>query len=212
MYSYPDAAILLFAKPLIAGQVKTRLIPAIGAESACFVHESLLTRVGEQLMNWRLAPVQLWTGMAGLFPALFDSWCHRAQCEGDLGQRMAYSASKVLQEGCQYIVLLGSDCPVLTRAYLEAALKGLQYSDVVLGPAEDGGYVLLAMRREIPVLFQTIDWGSDQVLAQTQHQLKEAQISWLELDTLWDVDRPEDLARYRALMVTDNDKTSGLGG
>lgn len=202
MYPYPNATILLFAKPLIVGQVKTRLIPAVGAEGACLVHESLLTRVGEQLMRWRLAPVQLWSGMAGAFPALFEGWYCRAQCEGDLGQRMAYSASLMLQEGSQQLLFLGSDCPVLTRDYLEAALKGLQHSDVVLGPAEDGGYVLLAMRREIPALFQKIDWSTERVLEQTRCQLKEVQASWLELDTLWDVDRPKDLDRYYALTAS----------
>lgn len=207
MFTYPDAAILLFAKPPVPGRVKTRLIPAVGEEGACDVHAALLNRVGGQLAEWQLAPLQLWMGMGGDFPCLFDHWLRMLQCDGNLGQRMAQAAMDNLEGETQKILFLGSDCPVLTKEYLESALKGLDAVDVVLGPAEDGGYVLLAMRRYIPQLFDGIDWGTDRVLEQTRCRLREAQASCLELDTLWDVDRPEDLARYRALSSTDGNVT-----
>ena len=199
MFTHPDARILLFAKPPLPGRVKTRLIPAVGEDGACSVHTSLLRRVGQQLVQWQLAPLQLWAGMEGPFPAFFDRWSYQLQCEGNLGERMAHAARKNLVSETQKVLFLGSDCPVLTREYLESAMAALETSDVVLGPAEDGGYVLLGMRRFIPAVFERIDWGTDQVLEQTRSRLQEAKASWQALDTLWDVDRPEDLTRYRAL-------------
>ncbi|GAA4649236.1 TIGR04282 family arsenosugar biosynthesis glycosyltransferase [Kistimonas scapharcae] len=199
MFTHPDARILLFAKPPLPGRVKTRLIPAVGEDGACSAHSSLLCRVGQQLVQWQLAPLQLWAGIDGSFPALFDSWSYQLQSEGNLGERMAHAAKMTLAGEVQKVLFLGSDCPVLTRDYLKWAMAALETSDVVLGPAEDGGYVLLGMRRFIPAVFERIDWGTGQVLAQTRDRLREMKASWQELDTLWDVDRPEDLARYRAL-------------
>ena len=95
------------------------------------------------------------------------------------------------------VVLIGGDCPVLNPGHLKQALTWLASGeDAVLGPAEDGGYVLLGLNRVAPALFNTIEWGGEDVLAVTRARLAGLGWKWRELKTLWDLDRPQDLDRY----------------
>jgi glycosyltransferase A (GT-A) superfamily protein (DUF2064 family) len=93
------------------------------------------------------------------------------------------------------VVLIGTDCPELSAAYVVSALEELNGQDAVLGPAEDGGYVLLGLRRSAPELFRDIPWGGDGVAAYTRARMGDLGWCWRELPVLWDVDRPADLAR-----------------
>ena len=109
-----------------------------------------------------------------------------------------YRAFKRALRSNPYVVLIGSDCPALTPADLRAAARALKAgADAVLSPAEDGGYALIGLRRVSRRLFAGVDWGGPQVLAQTRGRLKALHWRWQELRTLWDVDRPEDVARLR---------------
>jgi len=95
-------------------------------------------------------------------------------------------------------VLIGSDCPALGLADLRAAARSLRAgADAVLAPAEDGGYALIGLRSVSRRLFDGIDWGGPEVLAQTRRRLARLRWRWQELRTVWDVDRPEDVARLR---------------
>jgi glycosyltransferase A (GT-A) superfamily protein (DUF2064 family) len=97
------------------------------------------------------------------------------------------------------LLLIGTDCPVLQPVHLrQAAVALLDSADAVLQPAEDGGYVLVGLRRPQPALFLGMTWSTDRVLADTRARAREAGLRVHELDTLWDVDRPEDLARWRS--------------
>ena len=97
------------------------------------------------------------------------------------------------------VILVGSDCPAIDRPVLSRAVRWLQQADVVIGPAADGGYYLLGARRVDPGLFRGIDWGSERVLAQTEAQLAQAGYRWRRLETLRDIDRPEDLGHWYSL-------------
>jgi glycosyltransferase A (GT-A) superfamily protein (DUF2064 family) len=97
------------------------------------------------------------------------------------------------------VVLIGTDCPPLDGDYLARALAAMADRDAVLGPAEDGGYVLLGLWRAAPELFADMPWGTDRVAALTRQRMAALGWRWAELPMLWDLDRPEDLARYRAL-------------
>lgn len=195
------AAILVFARAPEAGRVKTRLIPALGAEGAASVHRSLVERTlaaGQRIASARL---ELWCA-PDLNHRFFDDCASRYrsslrdQCGGDLGERMSHALGDTLG-GCEKAILVGSDIPALDANYMQRALEALDVADAVFGPAEDGGYVLVGLKRSMPPLFQGVPWGSDRVMASTRERLLQLGMSWCELETLWDVDRPEDLRRLQ---------------
>ncbi|MCW8944279.1 MAG: TIGR04282 family arsenosugar biosynthesis glycosyltransferase [Sedimenticola sp.] len=211
---FPDSRILLFAKAPIAGQVKTRLIPAIGKQQASELYTELLSGVLNRLSG--IAPLQLWCApdVDHLFfrqaAETLSVTLHR-QPEGDLGQRMAYAAKDALSSA-DSVVLIGGDCPVLERDHLQQALTWLQGGDdAAIGPAEDGGYVLLGIRCCAAELFKGIPWGTDTVCELTRRRLSLLNWSWRELEMLWDVDRVEDLQRYQSLSQACQKKGSEPG-
>ena len=100
------------------------------------------------------------------------------------------------------VVLIGGDCPVLQAEHLLQTLDWLKGGcDAVIGPAEDGGYVLLGLNKSSPELFRGIAWGGDSVLDETRSRLQGLGWQWRELEPLWDLDRPADLDRFRAMWV-----------
>jgi len=194
-------AVIVFSKAPCPGRVKTRLIPELGAQQACQIHQQLLEYVIENISSIKEADVYLHCSpdtshnffqyLKAQYRIVLD-----VQREGDLGQRMDSAIKKGLEE-YKKIVLIGSDCPLINVAYIKQAFDELNRSDVVLGPAEDGGYVLVGMTKPRSDIFTDIDWGSERVLQQSIDQIK-PDIPAL-LDTLWDVDRAEDVERFRHL-------------
>ena len=122
-----------------------------------------------------------------------------SQLGSDLGERMAHAASSRLVSG-RTVVLIGGDCPALQPRHLLQTLTWLDGDcDAVIGPAEDGGYVLLGLKKCSPELFRGIAWGGDTVLEETRSRLQELRWQWRELEPLWDLDRPADLERFREM-------------
>jgi hypothetical protein len=158
-----------------------------------------------RLHRARLAPIELWVTpdtRHPLFRQLVDTTgieLH-TQPDGDLGQRMHRVMLHALAR-CESAVLIGSDCPVMQPDYVQRALAVMEAGvDTVLGPAEDGGYVLLGLRKVVAELFAGIPWSTGYVLKATRGQLRAVRRnSWAELETLWDIDRVEDYERWRAL-------------
>lgn len=199
---FPNARVLIFAKAPIAGLAKTRLIPACGAQGAADLYADMLQSIVQKIVVDQLCPLQCWctpdcTHELFLgFEQRFALSLYTQQGEG-LGERMAFAAKQALQEA-EHVVLIGGDAPALTTEHLRQALDWLnEGSDAVLGPAEDGGYLLLALQRYKAELFMGMPWGTDQVLSLTRRRLKQLDWCWRELPMLWDVDRPEDLARLK---------------
>lgn len=193
-----DIAIL--ARAPIPGQAKTRLIPALGAKGAARLQAWLLQRTLTTALAAELGPVTLWcTGDPqhadfALYRT-FDAVTVRQQPAGDLGVRMLAA----LRAASTATLVIGTDCPPLGVAQLHEAARCLADHDAVVIPAEDGGYVLIGMNRPAPELFAGIDWGTEQVMAQTRQRLTALGWRWAEPVTLWDVDRPADLARLAEL-------------
>jgi rSAM/selenodomain-associated transferase 1 len=159
----------------------------------------LLTETLRRLVGARLAPVELRCAPDTSHPLFKDlSRTHglalRPQTGGDLGDRL-WSASVECLRGAGSVVLVGADCPSLDGHYVRSALEALARVDAVLGPAEDGGYVLLGLKQAAPGLFSGIPWGTGEVAAITRERMTSLGWSWAELPTLWDLDRPEDLVR-----------------
>jgi rSAM/selenodomain-associated transferase 1 len=197
---FADARILIFAKAPAPGLAKTRLIPVLGAEGAARLQGRLLQRVVSELTSQRLCPVFCLCAPNTDHPLFNSITSHypvelQPQSEGDLGERMYQAACSALRYADQ-VILVGSDCPVLSADYVLRAMEKLQRgADAVVGPAEDGGYVLLGLKRIALELFADVPWGSAQVLAMTRRRLQGLGWNWAELEMLWDVDRPEDLDR-----------------
>lgn len=199
---FPDARVLIFAKAPRPGRVKTRLIPRLGADGACLLYGMLLERLVRVTAAARLCPVECWCVPAAddpLFAYLRDQpgMTLHSQRGGDLGERMHQAAREALTRASA-VLLIGADCPVLGAAHLRRALVWLdQGTDAVLTPVEDGGYVLLGLCKAESALFEDVPWGTGRVLQITRERLRSLGWRWRETETLWDLDRPEDLERLR---------------
>lgn len=203
-YLFPDACIAVFAREPVAGAVKTRLIPALGAASALALYEAMATRTLALVSGGMLAPRALWVA-SNPSHEFFVTLCNEKeihlQTGQSLGDKMYNCATATLaQDGRDSVVIIGTDCPALTVDYLQRALDALHTgSDVVLGPASDGGYVLIGLRQPWPELFRGIAWGTSTVLAQTLGKINAMNLSSTVLETLWDVDEAPDLLRLSTL-------------
>lgn len=198
---FPDARILVFAKAPVTGGVKTRLIPALGAEAAADLHARLTLRTLEMAVAAGVAPVEVWCSPDRDHPFFRDlALPMEVQRGEDLGERMANAMASALARS-RFAILIGTDIPALTADYLSEAANRLALGcDAVVGPAEDGGYVLVGLRRSEPRIFHGIPWGSERVLEATRARFAELGQQWHELPWLWDVDRVEDLERAQALL------------
>jgi hypothetical protein len=182
--------IVIFAKAPVPGRVKTRLIPALGAEGAAKLAAEMLEQtVAEALASGLDVELCGEPDPSGWYsgPPLRLA----AQGEGDLGQRLHRAAERVLAE--EPVLLVGADCPALDRHRLRAAAEALKRHDAVIHPAVDGGYVLLGLKRFSAALFGGIAWSTKSVARETLERL--ATLGWSTdvRETLTDVDEPADL-------------------
>jgi hypothetical protein len=181
----------LFTRWPTPGQAKTRLIPALGPQGAADLHRRLTERT---VATVRAAGLALEIRSTGADPARFRDWLGAGavvdQGDGDLGARLARTAETLP------VLLLGADIPGLQPQHLAAAAAALASAPAVIGPAADGGYWLLGLAVPMPQLFTDIEWGTGSVLAATLAKLPPGTP---RLDTLSDLDTPEDLAHWPGL-------------
>ena len=204
----PDLAgtlLIQFARSPAIGGVKTRMQPALSAREACDLHCELVRWTARTLVGAQLGRVRL--AVAGDTSDPLFGTCAAlgvdeitSQTGEDLGQRMLHALADAL-ESYDRVLLVGSDCPGIDRPYLVQALDALNRAPLVLGPAADGGYVLVGARGECPPrgMFSDMDWGSSRVYAQTLERLRESGRAWQELPIKTDIDRPEDLVVWEKL-------------
>jgi rSAM/selenodomain-associated transferase 1 len=204
MSTPPLIDIAVFARAPVAGAVKTRLIPLLGADGAAELHARLVDSTLQRAAGVRAARVTLWVAGDAAHSFIADCAARhrcavRAQVGNDLGARMHHAFERTLAAddaaGC---VLIGTDCPALASALLQGAVAALRTHDAVLGPALDGGYVLIGLTRPRAALFEGIAWGSDSVLAATRARIAQAGLRHHELPPLPDLDTPEDYRRAQA--------------
>ena len=179
----------IFARLPVPGQVKTRLIPALGKEEAARVYARLLDHTVTQVRASGLPfELRVTGGEADAFGSLYGDVVVTAQGEGDLGARMA----RVSPPG----LIIGSDCPGLNAAVLRAAADALTEREAVIGPATDGGYYLIGMTRPMAFLFGDMEWSTPRVFAETLVRLVDNGVAPAVLPELSDIDTGEDLARW----------------
>lgn len=185
---------IIFCKAPVTGRVKTRLQPELTPEQAANAHAAMATCVIERAL--RLFP-HIWIAADDPYHPFFQQFDVSVlpQGTGDLGLRMNHLAERAVAYGARGVLLLGADSPHMSVARLHCAMRLLCRYDVVLGPVEDGGYDLLAMRGHAKGLFQNIAWGTSSVLENTIKQVSELGLSYRCMSMGFDVDMPEDFAR-----------------
>jgi uncharacterized protein len=187
--------LIIFTRYPIPGQAKTRLIPALGGAGAAQLQRRM-TRQTIATAQQTPHPIQIqFCGgtIAELRSWLGDKLGYEAQSTGDLGDRMAHAFDQGFAAGHDRVVIIGTDCPGIDRTILNQAFTALASHDLVLGPAADGGYYLIGLRRAIPELFQSIAWSTATVRTKTLEIATTLNLTYALLPELSDIDRPEDL-------------------
>jgi uncharacterized protein len=194
--------LIVFTRYPEPGKAKTRLIPVLGAAGAANLHRQMteytIGQVRELQANRKVYVEVYFTGSES---TTIQNWLgqdlvYQSQGEGDLGMRMLQAFAVALKAEANAIAI-GTDCPSLNSQLLAQAFEMLPHHDLVLGPATDGGYYLIGLRRLIPELFAKIHWGTSEVFPQTVKIAANLNLSVAYLPTLSDIDRPEDLDNFR---------------
>ena len=176
-----DLAVLVFSRDPVPGRVKTRLVPRLGEWRAARLHARLTRHALATARAAACGPVELYE----------TSRQHGA----DLGERMHHALARALRRH-RGAIIIGADCPALRPRDLRRAARWLAGGcDVVIAPAEDGGYALIGATCVTPLLFSGIAWGGPDVYESTVRKLVSLGYRWRALERLWDIDRPADLGR-----------------
>lgn len=212
-------ALIVMAKYWQPGRVKTRLAAKVGFDAAASLHELFTRRLADSLnragkyRQLRVSPDECCGEMAD---AISPNWDVTVQGDGDLGQRMWRGFKDCFAGGASRVVMIGADLPTLCQADIELAFERLHRSDLVLGPAVDGGYYLIGLNRahqEIDrflSLFETLSWGTSSVLSDTLSIAAQSGLAVQQLDEDEDIDRWPDLVRLvqRLERSDSNDDTA----
>jgi hypothetical protein len=195
----PASILIVFTRWPEPGRSKTRLIPLLGAHGAADLQRQMtLHTISHAREVARREHVALEARFAGGTDDRMREWLgggmdYCPQGDGDLGVRMEGAFRDAFSRGASRVVLVGTDCPGLDAPLMRAAFAALRRKDLVLGPATDGGYWLIGLRRPGPALFADMPWGTDSVLGRTRDRARSLRLSVHSLEPLPDVDRPEDL-------------------
>ncbi|MEP0005716.1 MAG: TIGR04282 family arsenosugar biosynthesis glycosyltransferase [Balneola sp.] len=191
--------IVVFVKNAVPGKVKTRLAKTIGDQEALEVYLRLLEITKREVLKvdankevwyaWDIGKDDIWE------EELFSK---KIQIDGDLGEKMKNAFEDSFKNGCNKMVLIGSDCPTLTSKIMEEAFAKLDENDVVFGPSEDGGYYLIGMSSYKPEVLEEIDWSTERVMEQTELRAQENEIKLAKLQMLNDIDNEHDWNEYLA--------------
>ena len=210
--------LIVFTRFPEPGKTKTRLIPALGSQGAA----ELQRQMTEHIISTAAKIIQLpgltlevrhEGGNAGLMRSwLGTQFVYRAQGSGDVGRRMARAFEEAFQSETERAVIVGSDIPEISADIIRHAFEELKKRDLVLGPAQDGGYYLIGMNRAvsaeaIPRLFSDVKWGSGEVISQTLKAAKSLELRFVLLEKLDDVDRFEDLHIWEKVKDTATERT-----
>jgi len=196
----PADRLLIFARQPVAGQVKTRLVPALSPEAAALVYEASLHDVLRLAARER-GRVELWYDggreAEHYFTQEFPVLRIMRQATGDLGDRMRDAFARSFEDGAERVIIMGSDSPTLPEAHLNAAFDTLHEEQAVVGPAIDGGYYLIGLRADAwpaaAALFSNIAWSTPHVLEQTLARAERAGIALHSVPQWYDIDTVEDL-------------------
>jgi len=184
--------LLILVKNPVEGHAKTRLAKEIGHPMAIEVYRRLLACTHRAVAPLTCKKV-VWYGDFIPPHDLWDGYEKRLQAGNGLGERMLGAFEAAFAAGSHKVVVIGSDCPAIEPRHLAAAFEALDAHDSVLGPALDGGYYLLGMKRLMPVFFENIPWSTETVLACSLQAAAQIGASCTLLEPLSDIDTAQDL-------------------
>jgi hypothetical protein len=192
-----DRQLIVFTRYPLPGLAKTRMIPQLGAVGSADLQRSLTERTLAGVCPAPGDGYELCVHYAGGTGRAVRRWLGGGlpvapQRGGDLGRRMYRSLSGALARGARRAVLIGTDCPAVTREHIRSAFERLAGADVVLGPSTDGGYWLVGMRRPVDI-FRNVEWSTPRALEQTEANARRAHLTIARLPVLSDLDTPDDL-------------------
>ena len=205
--------IAIFAKAPQPGNVKTRLIPALGAQGAAALAHRLLAHTLHQALEAKVGDVELCMSPSSADPAwqgvaLPVAVLQTTQGDGDLGDRMARAVTRITRHtmaantpSSRQVLLIGTDCPALTAPLFKLAAQKLEQHDAVLLPAHDGGYVLLGLKAPCPELFEHMAWSTSVVAFETLRRMAALNMRIWQGPTLHDIDEPGDLQHLSGLFT-----------
>jgi len=193
-------ALIAFIKSPLPGKVKTRLAAGIGEQQALICYQKMLEHLQNTLLTVSAIKKVYGTGKHGAEEWSPFHFTYHVQQGADIGERMGNAMESSFAEGAEKVVLVGGDCPGVYPALFDRAFQLLATHDLVLGPAFDGGYYLIGLRRPSPKLFEGIAWSTETVLSQTLHKASALGLRYTLVDRLHDVDTVEDLQHYPWLL------------
>ena len=191
--------LMVFVRNPQLGAVKTRLAATVGDELALEIYMELMRYTAEVtqkvlvdkkvLYSKKIEENDIWGKM---------NFSKELQTTGDLGQRMEKAFTTAFEQGYKKVLIVGSDLYKLKASHIEKSLQQLDEKEVVIGPAQDGGYYLLGFKKNIPELFYNKSWGTSNLLKETLNDLKTKSIALME--PLNDIDDFEDLKKETELL------------
>lgn len=197
--------LIIFTRYPEPGSTKTRLIPALGETGAAMLSRQMTEHTLAQVHTLHLkSPIAVEIYFAGgtldlMQQWLGSGWNYIAQAKGNLGDRMTQAFQSAFAAERQRVIIIGSDCPELSSTILMRAIEALADHDLVLGPARDGGYYLIGLRRFIPELLAGISWSTAEVLQQTLTIAQQQELTLFLLPVLTDIDYPQDLVVWQRI-------------
>ncbi len=202
--------LIIFVKNLIPGTVKTRLAEDIGMDMAMEVYKELVANTAEITDKVKVDKAVYYSEYVELWDFFHDEKYTKHIQEGnDLGQRMLNAIYDAFEEGYDKAVLIGSDIPEISKKVINSALEKLEDHDLVVGPAEDGGYYLVGMKEAHQKLFEGKSYSHDKVLSELLDSAEEIDLKTFQLPTLLDVDVKADMKKAGIQIVYEEDEDSG---
>lgn len=196
-----NQAVIIMLKNPVLGTVKTRLAKDIGDEAALQVYHRLLRKVQEVTSRLQADVFIFYSDTIDrndiFLPERYKKY---TQCSGDLGQRMDYAFSIPFKNEYKQVVMIGADCYALTQEHIERAFAALGASDFVIGPANDGGYYLIGMKKWHRWVLANKSWSQTALLEETKKDITAHQLTYTLLEELTDIDDIDDAKKFPELL------------
>lgn len=189
--------LIVFVKNILLGKVKTRLAKTIGDENAFLIYKELVKITEEATQKVQNCDIQVYFSDT----VIETKWqgCEKLVQQGnDLGEKMQHAFEHGFKLGYEKILLIGSDLPDISVQIIQQGFLELNDADIVFGPAEDGGYYLVGMKKLYPTIFQNKPWSTEELLSLTLKELTDYKFQLLPF--LNDIDEYKDLEKYPKLL------------